>query len=158
MKYSECYLINHDIDWFCRVNDYYIHVASAGGMIPSIINDSNRLRDIQYQVEMLGMQYDEKDIEYDEEAIAKALGTQEGRLRDRYKASFLKMARKGFISIDRTSVEDPFDNRYHIVCRPKRLAFSPSVHGLIIISTQLSLEKWIHEELPVFVGEYGQFR
>ena len=48
MKYSESYLTNHDIDWFGIVNGVYIHVASAGGDIPSQVNDIERLKDIHH--------------------------------------------------------------------------------------------------------------
>lgn len=37
-----------------------------------------------------------------------------------YRESFVNMARRGFVSLDRTNVAEPSDNRYHIVCRPPR--------------------------------------
>lgn len=41
--------------------------------------------------------------------------------RKSYVVSFRDMARKGFISMDRTNLLEPNDNRYHIVCMPKKL-------------------------------------
>lgn len=37
-----------------------------------------------------------------------------------YLESFLSMARKGFVSLDRTNLTDPYDNTYHIVCMPSQ--------------------------------------
>lgn len=39
MKYSDDYMYAKDIDWFCVINDNYIHAASAGGILPEPIND-----------------------------------------------------------------------------------------------------------------------
>lgn len=38
-----------------------------------------------------------------------------------YLGSFMSMARKGFISIDRTNLTNLEDPNYHIVCRPNNL-------------------------------------
>ena len=38
-----------------------------------------------------------------------------------YVVSFRDMARQGFVSMDRTSLTEPRDNHYHIVCRPRLL-------------------------------------
>lgn len=37
MKYSDDYMYAKDIDWFCVINDNYIHAASAGGILPEPI-------------------------------------------------------------------------------------------------------------------------
>lgn len=37
-----------------------------------------------------------------------------------YAESFVDMARRGFVSLDRANVTEPSDNRCHIVCRPPR--------------------------------------
>ncbi len=38
-----------------------------------------------------------------------------------YLSSFMSMARKGFISIDRTNLTNLKDPNYHILCRPNNL-------------------------------------
>lgn len=38
-----------------------------------------------------------------------------------YLESFISMSRKGFVSLDRTHLEDPNDNTYHIVCMPNKI-------------------------------------
>lgn len=39
--------------------------------------------------------------------------------RESYVVSFRDMARKRFVSMDRTNLLDPYDKRYHIVCMPR---------------------------------------
>ena len=50
MKYDEAYLYSRDIDWFCIIGGVFCHVASAGGLLPDVINDREKLRDIQKRV------------------------------------------------------------------------------------------------------------
>lgn len=50
MKYEEAYIYSKDIDWFCIIGDVFCHVASAGGMIPDVINDREKLRGLQKRV------------------------------------------------------------------------------------------------------------
>ena len=49
MKYSDDYMYAKDIDWFCVINDNYIHAASAGGILPEPINDREKLRKLKKQ-------------------------------------------------------------------------------------------------------------
>lgn len=74
MRYSDSYLLNHDIDWFCRVAGVYIHVASAGGRIPWHINDDEYLRHVQHRVAMMLDVFEAEDIVYNEQAIRSVLG------------------------------------------------------------------------------------
>lgn len=124
MRYPISYLLNHDIDWFCRVNGFYIHVASAGGWIPWHINDDEYLRNVQHRVAMMPDVFKDEDIVYNEQAIRSVLGQDVElgknyeKARRQYIVSFTAMARKGFVSIDKTNILDPDDNRYHVVCYP----------------------------------------
>lgn len=47
MKYDEAYLYSRDIDWFCIIGGIFCHVASAGGLLPDVVNDRDKLRDMQ---------------------------------------------------------------------------------------------------------------
>lgn len=125
MKYTEAYIMNHDIDWFCVVNGIYIHVASAGGMLPSQINDIDKLRDIQHQVQMLPDIYSEEEIEYNDFAIDNVVGENNFKARQLYVESFVAMARKGFASFDRTNISEFSNNLYHLVCWPKGFERKP---------------------------------
>ena len=50
MDYNENYMQTHDIDWFCIVNGVYIHLASAGGILPKGFRNRESLRTLQYHV------------------------------------------------------------------------------------------------------------
>ena len=144
MKYSESYLTNHDIDWFGIVNGVYIHVASAGGDIPSQVNDIERLKDIHRQISLLPDIYTNEAIEYNETGIANILSQDSIGLMERsqYIESFTAMARKGFVSFDRTNIGNPNDNQYHLVCKPKDYKRKPQLDGLNTVKTNSKFEDW----------------
>lgn len=126
MRYSDSYIANHDIDWFCTIGGLCVHVASAGGKIPDLINDDDQLRTIQHQVELLPDIYSDEDISYNEAAISRVIGQENGpKARAQYLESFSAMARKGFISLDKKNIADPEDNHYHMVCWPSRMDRMP---------------------------------
>lgn len=149
MKYPDTYLINHDIDWFCVVNGIYIHVASAGGMLPIQINDDERLRLIQHQVEMLPDIYTNEEINYNDQAIANVVGENGEKGRNQYIQSFTAMARKGFAAFDRTNIADPNDNRYHLVCWPQNFERKPQ--GIDLYTVQTGNDVIEIHELPAWV-------
>lgn len=128
MKFTDEYLLSNDIDWFFSINDVYIHVASAGGIIPEQINDKEKLRSIQRKVFNLPYIFNKEEIIFNEIFLNSRFGNQiYEQQRTYYLRSFTDMAMKGFISMDRTNLSDLDDNRYHIVCMPKR--FEP-IEGL----------------------------
>ena len=120
MKYNEDYIYSKDIDWFFVANGKYVHVASAGGMIPDIINDREKLRDIQREVFLAPDIYRDEQIIINEDIIRQRFAQSDNfeQCRELYLRSFMAMARKGFISLDRTNFYNPNDNTYHIVCMP----------------------------------------
>lgn len=146
MRYSDPYLFSHDIDWYCNVNGIYIHVASAGGRLPTQINDDITLRRIQYQVEQLPDIFSDEEIIYNDVVIANVLGQNGEKDRWQYIESFSAMARKGFASFDRTNIANPDDNRYHLVCFPNNFERKPegldvyTVNGNININDLMSSE------------------
>lgn len=118
MKYDEAYIHSKDIDWFCIIGDVFCHVASAGGMIPDVINDREKLRSLQKRVFDSNFIFDEEDIVVNEPFLNQHFGNDE-EARTAYLHSFMNMARKGFVSFDRTNVMNLYDQTYHIVCYPK---------------------------------------
>jgi len=154
MKYSESYLTNHDIDWFGIVNGVYIHVASAGGDIPSQVNDIERLKDIHRQISFLPDIYTNEAIEYNESGIANILSQDSIGLMERsqYIESFTAMARKGFVSFDRTNIGDPNDNRYHLVCKPKDNKRKPQLDGLNTVKTNSKFEDWKEDLWSIWIN------
>lgn len=120
MKYDEQYMRTKDIDWFCIINGYYVHIASAGAVLPDIINDRNKLREMQKAVYRLPDIYNDEDLMNNERVIVELQGNKNNpKFREDYLRSFQAMARKGFISLDRTKFEDPDDSYYHVVCMPR---------------------------------------
>lgn len=118
MKYDDAYIYSKDIDWFCIIGDVFCHVASAGGMIPAVINDREKLRGLQKRVFDSDFIFEEEDIIVNEPFLNQHFGNDE-EARAAYLHSFMSMARKGFVSFDRTNVMDLNDQTYHIVCYPK---------------------------------------
>ena len=126
MKYSDDYMYAKDIDWFCVINDNYIHAASAGGILPEPINDREKLRKLQKQVYDLSPIFLDEDIIINNSFINERFYNNNEKKSD-YLQSFMSMAKKGFVSMDRTNLFDLDDQRYHIVCMPK---YKKPIEGL----------------------------
>lgn len=114
--YSTGVIRIRDIDWFCRVNGVYVHVASAGGSIPNMINDYDVLRPSQRTVAGLDDINNDGEV-YINEAFLNELGVNNKY----YRQSFVNMAKKGFFSFDRTNIGNPTDDHYHLVAWPNHL-------------------------------------
>lgn len=129
MKYTEDYLRSRDIDWFCVIDGIYVHIASAGGLLPEGINDRERLCGNQRIVYGLADIFTEEEIEVNRTFLSARFGNQDGgnQATEYYLESFLSMARKGFVSLDRTNLADLDDNTYHVVCKPRH---SRQISGL----------------------------
>lgn len=123
MKYRKEYLKTRDIDWFCNINNVWIHVASAGGNLPDIVNDSTKNRDIQFLVAQLPDIHNIEDINVNEKNLAQRFSQVENieEARNNYLLTFVAMAKKGFVSFDRTNLSEQEDNHYHIVAWPKKI-------------------------------------
>ena len=113
-------MLTRDIDWFCIVNGIYVHLASAGGILPMSFRDRDTLRTLQHNVAMAPYLFEEEDVVENEEFLNQRFADNP-KGRESYVVSFREMARKGFVSMDRTNLTDPYDNRYHIVCMPRNL-------------------------------------
>lgn len=134
--YPDSYLLSKDIDWFFKFNNQYIHVASAGGKLPGIINDREKLREIQHQVFYLPYIFSAEEIIINEGFINQLLSPQldgNPQLYDSYVESFINFARKGFISCDRTEIENETSNIYHTVCVPPSFDFELQIENIPII-------------------------
>lgn len=118
MKYDLNYMLTHDIDWFCVINGLYVHVASAGGIIPEDLRDRDELRLLQHNVSKAPYLFSENEIVYNEVFLNSHFP--DGKAGEDYVRSFRDMARKGFISMDRTNWTNPESNEYHVVSLPNR--------------------------------------
>lgn len=130
MKYNTNYMLTHDIDWFCIINGLYVHVASAGGIIPEAMRDRDELRQLQYIVSNAPYLYSDNEIVCNESFLNSHF--QVGEAREDYVRSFRDMARKGFISMDRTDWINPDSNDYHVVCCPNRIINPAKPEGVNI--------------------------
>ena len=82
--------------------------------------DRDTLRTLQHNVAMAPYLFEEEDV-VDNEAFLNQRFADNRKGRESYVVSFREMARKGFVSMDRTNLQNPYDNRYHIVCMPRNL-------------------------------------
>jgi hypothetical protein len=139
------YQYNHDIDWFCKVLEYPVHLASNGGRLPRLSYTINELVELQHMVANMNQsfrcvvntryledylqqgRYYEGIDELSEEEFRMMLPEQfeiseEIRNLSRpvllYAWSFIEMAKRGFFSFDR---KDGDGNEYHLVAWPDRL-------------------------------------
>ena len=120
MKFDEAYLYSRDIDWFCIIGGVFCHVASAGGLLPDVVNDREKLRDIQKRVFDMDYAIGNEEIGFNNEFLYQRFGN-DIESREAYLSSFIQMSRKGFVSLDRTNVMDITDQTYHVVCYPRRI-------------------------------------
>ena len=136
--YPEREWSTRDIDWFVKIGDIYIHGASNGGVLPSMITKGqNRL--IQQAVAKMDYLYadSENEIFINSDYVNQRLKGQNGLLEtdgdnfspyNAYIASFKNMARKGFYSFDRviasTLEEDSQESnqiQYVLIACPRQL-------------------------------------
>lgn len=113
-------MLTRDIDWFCVVNGIYVHLASAGGILPLSFRDRDMLRILQHNVAKAPYLFAE-EVVVDNDVFLNQRFADNPKGRESYVVSFRDMARKGFVSMDRTNLLDPNDNHYHIVCMPRNL-------------------------------------
>lgn len=154
MKYEEAYIQSKDIDWFCIIGGVYCHIASAGGALPDVINDRDKLRDIQQRVFKTRDRFHDEEIIINHDFLLQRFGQIDNN-NDAivaYLDSFRSMARKGFCSIDRTNVMDTSDNRYHIVCYPPRHVELPELNDLYKIE-----DKFIRYDSPNNIDIFSFF-
>lgn len=124
-RISELYQRSHDIDWFSKVGDIYIHAMSFGGLLPDTINDWGLFRTMlrkAYRIEPLAMNSFVYNIPYIESRLSiqfaekQSNNEQQDLIREQYLRHFLEMARRGFCSFDR-DLQD--DDLYHLIVRPE---------------------------------------
>lgn len=136
--YPESEWSTRDIDWFVKIGDIYIHGASNGGVLPSMITKEQN-RQIQQAVAKMDYLYadSENDIFINSDYVNQRLKGQKGLLEtdgdnfspyNAYITSFKNMARKGFYSFDRviasTLEEDSQESnqiQYVLIACPRQL-------------------------------------
>lgn len=125
-RISELYQRSHDIDWFSKVGDIYVHAMSFGGLLPDAINDWDLLRSLLRKAYRIAPS-DQNSFVYNNSYINTRLLDQYKELRadneqqqemiiNRYLHHFKEMACRGFCSFDRDLHDE---NMYHLIVRPK---------------------------------------
>lgn len=136
MEYTHVDLEVSDLDWFVRIGKRMIHGASAGGIIPDIVNNREYNDNIQellltspkrdYKISINPFLRTILNIENKKEEIGFMLNALNISFEDPiqtyidklYITSFANYAKKGFWSFDKTNTDD-FDNGYyHLVAWP----------------------------------------
>ena len=123
IRFKEEYLRTRDIDWFIKNGEYHIHATSIRGDLPDIINDREYIMAMYKKVYDLHEIYQPEEIAINLDFIKRTIfkdlqGIELYTAIRNYLPWFVNMARKGFISFDRTNIEDFKDNEYHIVAFP----------------------------------------
>lgn len=124
-KYTDEYLHEHDIDWFCTINGKPIHAASNGGTLPLIIKNNKSINEenqftaynrpynkalrISVNNKYLNMLFKKDDNTTDLDIQIR---------KTKYLRTFVDMARRGFYSFDRRYYDKYRSNLYIPIAWP----------------------------------------
>lgn len=113
------YYANSDVDWFYRINEVNIHVASMGRQLPEGVE--NTLPTLYEQVSQKEMApWKGLDgVWYNEELLRTWMGMEETEAIARYLYTFVVMARKGFYSFAPATF-DFTDGDYYLMAKPRK--------------------------------------
>lgn len=117
------YIRTRDIDWFIKSGEYNIHATSCRGDLPDIVNNREYIMSSYKDVDELPTIYQLDEIAINLDFIKKRIfeNLQDEELYTairNYLPWFVNIARKGFVTFDKTNIEDFKDNEYHIVAFP----------------------------------------
>lgn len=168
------YMLAKDIDWFFNTAERSFHVASAGSILPWLVNDDEWLGHLHHMVANLPDICSNQEIIYNTPLIEERMRRitrqwEESQIRPElvdspkvsleefsielsYLRSFQEMARKGFVSLDKWRIEDPFDDQFYWVCRPNRPIY---IDGIGIPSLERLANPEILETAPETFSLYG---
>ena len=109
IRFKEEYLRTRDIDWFIKNGEYHIHATSIRGDLPDIINDREYIMAMYKKVYDLHEIYQPEEIAINLDFIKRTIfkdlqGIELYTAIRNYLPWFVNMARKGFISFDRTNI------------------------------------------------------
>lgn len=108
-----------DIDWFLKDDEGFIaHIASGGGRLPKSVTESES--DLEFLIK-----YFRNLPEINADVVINPNLDRYIRLssnweRDRYLGDFIRMAKKGVYSFDKTHLGNFNDDQYHLVATPIR--------------------------------------
>jgi hypothetical protein len=117
------------IEQYSRDIDYYVfhrklgllHFASAGGRLPRIIESNDEL-----MTAIHGEVIESPNrFEYELNPNLQRILNIESDQVESYSREFIEMAKRGLLSFDRTYINDPEDQTYHLVAWPKEAREDP---------------------------------
>ncbi len=121
-KFTLLFQWSHDIDWFAKCGNVYIHAMSFGGLLPVNINNRSRNFYIMKRVYQVLPINDDLELiwndRYLERRLRRPADSEEVyfQKRERYLIHFNEMARRGFYSFDRDLNNEQI---YHLIVRPR---------------------------------------
>lgn len=136
-KFSLQFQLSHDIEWFAKVGDNYIHAMSFGGLLPQPVNERNRnfilmRKAFQTRVQDKALSYNDYYIDRRLKRYKEQYSEEQYNIRrQRYLTHFEQMAARGFYSFDRDLYNEEI---YHLIVKPQ---------------FDYPLE-WFKERMPVF--------
>lgn len=185
MAYLDSEILNKDMDWFVKINQHYIHAASAGGMIPTVIYENDeKNKSLARAIKHMPSLFKEEEIEINpflrqilhleeqQEELSFVLSacniSYENNPIDTYIKriycySFMKFAQKGFLSFDKTNINNFNDSEYHLVARPRvegndNIIKLPSSFILNEISINENIRQWQSISLVDIIDRLNSFR
>lgn len=115
MSYSIIELNSLDLDIFFKDESKMIHLASAGGLLPErLLNSDSYNKNI---LDIISNFNSEFEFEVNPN-LTEILGISQDGL-ENYIISFIEMAKRGFYSYDKSKLGDFEDLTFHLVARPK---------------------------------------
>lgn len=137
---SDDYLCGRDIDWFFKANGGFYHCASNGGLLPNEYREISLINNIKEAVMNRPPLFSPEELYYNEEYIESVVNRQieiwsrldgeilvpdlENYIRTLFLSSFIFMAQRGFVSLDRVAKIQKEDSdkieseEYIMIARP----------------------------------------
>lgn len=121
-KFSNDFQRSHDIDWFGKINQIFIHALSFGGLLPEEVNNRETNFIILRHVYSANVNRQIRIVvndAYIEQRLRPQANENDAadfeRRKARYLRHFTDMAKKGFWSFDRDLYNEKV---YHLIAKP----------------------------------------
>ncbi|HUH52068.1 MAG TPA: hypothetical protein VLZ11_08210 [Flavobacterium sp.] len=115
MAYSEIEQSTLDLDLFLKDKNKHIHIASGGGKIPNRLANSDNVIE-KFKSLVINLE-DNFEIDINPE-LTQILNLEENGIQS-YLNDFVKYAKQGFYSYDKTKLGDFDDMTFHLVAKPR---------------------------------------
>lgn len=133
-EFSKTFQRTHDIDWFAKSGEIYIHAMSFGGILPNVVNNRSKNFNIMKRAYTFLPIQNNVELEWNEAYLQRRLRRRDDkdedyeRRRERYLIHFNEMARRGFYSFDRDLQDEKV---YHLIVKPRNYELRRWYRGTI---------------------------